>query len=414
MEKIINDSVSGAAYDQNFITVHVAKPGTKLKNPDNTTGISRTGHVWMTIERGKYQESTDIGWSTGSSLQKGGYDNVSLNDSVIYDKKTVKSYTVQIPGESREKLMDFINQAPLGKIPGFSPNYNLFTNNCVHFVRKALNYANANIGGFLLPHFTPSSNYENIAEMIGENYKNADTWGEKWKEKNYTVLPHSPLIVDLNGDGVITIPEGDVYFDINNDGESESIGWVDKNDGLLVYDNNNDGKIVSGSQLFGNYSIIKGKKDFTNGFEALSELDSNNDLIISKDDKEWDRLKVWKDENSNAIVDENELVGLSDIGIKEINLTYRDEAYVDQAGNAHKETSFVTWDNGEITDIVDVWFQSHPKLTKEDASASTQQEIHKMINSMAEFSIESVSSSINQITPRQDTPMTVLATPLVG
>ncbi|CAM4039161.1 hypothetical protein [Xenorhabdus thuongxuanensis] len=412
MSHIIKPLTPNGELDRNFVKVNMVPRGTKITYPNGRTTHSTTGHVWMTVEIAR-REPLDVGWSTGDSLKEGGYNNITHDDGIIYDRNVIKSYEIQMRYENAERLVEFINKAPLGEIKGFSKNYNLFTNNCIDFVQRALNYSNSNSGNKLLPYYTPNGNYDNFGEMLEKNYETADKWGEEWAEENNEVLP-SPLIIDLNGDGVGTISEGEVYFDITNDGKKESTGWVDKNDGFLVLDKNEDGKIESGAELFGDHSVINGKTNFKNGFNALSELDTNNDSIISKDDKEWHKLKIWKDENSNAIVDENELVGLSDMGIKEINLTYENKFHIDESGNRHKETATVTWDNGNVTDIVDVWFKINSKSTKENINASTQQEIHKIINSMAEFSIENTGSSINHIAPRQDNPVAVLSTPLIS
>lgn len=67
----------------------------------------------------------------------------------------------------------------------------------------------------------------------------------------------SPLVVDLDGDGVETTTEEDgVYFDHDNNGFAEKSGWVGKDDGLLVRDINNNGLIDDGTELFGNNSVL--------------------------------------------------------------------------------------------------------------------------------------------------------------
>ncbi|CDL83637.1 hypothetical protein [Xenorhabdus szentirmaii] len=408
MDKIIPASFNSS--DGGWVTINVAKSGKKLNNPDGSVDISRTGHVWMTIDNG--EQKIDVGWSTGNSLKTGGYDNISLNDSEVYDKSTVKSFTASVSEVKFPYLVECINDAPLGKLPGFSSNYNLLTNNCIDFFRTCLD--TLDLGGkSMLPHFTPNGNFNSLAKLIDKNFDTADNWGNDWStETSYSEGLLSPLVIDLNGDGVKTIPDGSIYFDMSNDGVNESVGWVDKSDGFLVYDKNNDGNINSGGKLFGNYSDINGISHFKNGFEALSELDANNDSIISRDDDEWSKVKIWKDGNSNGIVDKNELMSLSDAGIKEINLKYTEEPYIDKYGNRHKEISTVTWSNDETTSIVDVWFKYNSKLTKGNINASTQQEIHKMINSISEFGAENIISSHNQMIPRQDNPVAILATSL--
>ncbi|MDZ4314471.1 MAG: hypothetical protein U0989_06870, partial [Azonexus sp.] len=63
----------------------------------------------------------------------------------------------------------------------------------------------------------------------------------------------SPIILDLDGDGVIdTVDLGaGVYFDHAADGFAERTGWVAPGDGLLVWDRNANGTIDTGRELFG-------------------------------------------------------------------------------------------------------------------------------------------------------------------
>ena len=115
----------------------------------------------------------------------------------------------------------------------------------------------------------------------------------------------SPLVLDLDGDGVETInTERNVHFDHENDGFAENTGWVGKDDGLLVRDLNNNGQIDDGTELFGNNSVLSNGQKAANGFEALKDLDSNNDGVFNSQDTAWNEVKVWKDTNQNGIVDE--------------------------------------------------------------------------------------------------------------
>ena len=66
-------------------------------------------------------------------------------------------------------------------------------------------------------------------------------------------VTRSPIVLDLNGDGVRTVGKGaGVNFDHNNNNFAELTGWVSKEDGLLVRDLNGNGKIDNGGELFGN------------------------------------------------------------------------------------------------------------------------------------------------------------------
>ncbi len=67
-------------------------------------------------------------------------------------------------------------------------------------------------------------------------------------------------------------------------------------------------------------TTLHGKKA-KNGFEALKDLDSNGDNIFNNQDTAWNEVKVWKDSNSNGIVDEGELLTMEQAGITGFDLS---------------------------------------------------------------------------------------------
>ena len=104
----------------------------------------------------------------------------------------------------------------------------------------------------------------------------------------------SPLVVDLDGDGIETLgTDAGVYFDHDDNGFLEKTGWIGKDDGLLVRDINNNGKIDDGTELFGDNSVLSNGVKAFNGFEALADLDTNNFLRpIVKPTPRWFELSI--------------------------------------------------------------------------------------------------------------------------
>lgn len=69
----------------------------------------------------------------------------------------------------------------------------------------------------------------------------------------------SPLVIDLDGDGVelIAVGTSDAFFDLDVDGFAEKTGWVGANDALLALDVDGDGIIDDGSELFGDQTALR-------------------------------------------------------------------------------------------------------------------------------------------------------------
>ena len=190
--------------------------------------------------------------------------------------------------------------------------------------------------------------------------------------KKHAESQSSPLVVDLDGDGIETLGSGvGIYFDHDNNGFSEDTGWVGKDDGLLVRDINGNGQIDNGTELFGNNTLLSNGEKAKNGFEALKELDSNNDNVFDQNDAAWNEVKVWKDGNSNGIVDDGELLTMEQAGITGVDLNYVDHNYrddhSDEHGNTCKQESTFSKADGSTGQVSDIWFDRNTADSKYEA-----------------------------------------------
>jgi Ca2+-binding RTX toxin-like protein len=167
----------------------------------------------------------------------------------------------------------------------------------------------------------------------------------------------SPIVLDLDRDGVETVPTEDgVPFDHQGDGSRERSGWVGPDDGLLIWDRNGNGQIDNGSELFGNRTPQRGGGVASNGFAALASWDDNADGRIDANDVVWSSLRVWRDRNGDGSSTPDEIVFLGGLGITAINTAYVNSTSVDAQGNAHKQIGSFTKADGSTGAADDVWF----------------------------------------------------------
>jgi hypothetical protein len=172
----------------------------------------------------------------------------------------------------------------------------------------------------------------------------------------------SPLILDLDGNGVQTIPLNDGTIPLLT-------GWVDANDGLLVLDRNNDGQITDGSELFGTATANADGNLAPDGFAALAEFDENGDLMITAADNIFSTLRVWVDANLDAISQPNELKALDSLGIDALHLSSRGGVSFNNGNWVGREGSYMTSD-GQVHQMHDVWFRTDdiPMVTETHAA----------------------------------------------
>lgn len=135
------------------------------------------------------------------------------------------------------------------------------------------------------------------------------------------VFRYDPLVLDLDGDGIETVGlEKHILFDHQADGTKNATGWVAKDDGLLVMDRNGDGQITTGQELFGDNTVLNNGKKAKNGYEALADLDSDTDGLITASDTKFNDLRVWQDINQDGVSQATELKTLAQVGISKINV----------------------------------------------------------------------------------------------
>jgi hypothetical protein len=135
----------------------------------------------------------------------------------------------------------------------------------------------------------------------------------------------------------------------------EQKGWIAPSNAFLVRDLNHDGVINDGSELFGDSTLLKSGATAKDGYEALRDLDDNNDLKLDASDKAFAELLLWEDADIDGVTDPVELASLADHKILSLDLDAKPSDRIDN-GNAIKLVSSYTLEDGTTREMADVWF----------------------------------------------------------
>ena len=156
-----------------------------------------------------------------------------------------------------------------------------------------------------------------------------------------------PLVINLDGNPA-AVSDQKFYFDIDADGIEDYVSLPSAGSGMLALDNNGDGKINDGSELFGPTS--------GNAFAELAEYDSDGSGWIDEADAVFSALKIWSIEEDGT----ERLVSLKDSGVGAICLN-------------HVVTDFSLKD--AMTNATDAVIRSTGLFLFEDGTAGTAQQL---------------------------------------
>jgi hypothetical protein len=195
----------------------------------------------------------------------------------------------------------------------------------------------------------------------------AQRWLNLLAAKRQLVCQGSPLVLDLNDDGLslTSVAEG-VTFDLSGQNTVQT-AWVSgSDDALLALDRNGNGLIDDGTELFGEAETLIGVSS-PHGFAALSVLDDpvvggNNDGMVDAKDARFGELRLWTDANGDGTSQAGELRSLADAGVSALPLQcIHSGSEIDAHGNDLRMRGSFVRDDGTQGTLIDVYFVTGSK-----------------------------------------------------
>ena len=143
------------------------------------------------------------------------------------------------------------------------------------------------------------------------------------------------ISVDPRLDSVrLTSPAAGVSFDIDGDGDLEQVAWTEPGAAvaLLAIDRDGDGRITTGAELFGSFSVLRAGNGPNALIETFKATGAPLSGAVERGHMLYERLLLWMDKNHNGISEESELRPWKEV-FTAIGLGFVRQHRLDQHGN---------------------------------------------------------------------------------
>ena len=153
-----------------------------------------------------------------------------------------------------------------------------------------------------------------------------------------------PLVINFSGRPAALIAET-TQFDLDGNGEAETVHKLAPHSAYLVYDKNGDGLATDGSELFG--------PSTGSGFEELAMYDQDTNGWIDENDAVYGQLSLWRQGETDTYQ------SLKDAGIGAIYLDHASTEFkladsANQIQGEVKETGIYLEDSGQVGSIQEI------------------------------------------------------------
>ncbi|WP_449325417.1 putative Ig domain-containing protein [Sphingorhabdus arenilitoris] len=128
----------------------------------------------------------------------------------------------------------------------------------------------------------------------------------------------SPIILDLDGNGVETLSaaESSARFDMDGDGLADDVSWFGRGEGLLFLDRDGNGTVTNA----GEFSFTNDAENAASDLVGLRSFDSNSDGVLNASDTRFAEFRIWRDRDGDGVAETGEILSLADAGVRSLNL----------------------------------------------------------------------------------------------
>lgn len=147
-----------------------------------------------------------------------------------------------------------------------------------------------------------------------------------------------PLVINFGG-SVASFSDRTMSFDIDFDGDKDTVQMLNAGSGYLALDQNNNGAVDDGRELFGPQT--------DHGYGELAQHDDDGNGWIDENDSVFNHLKIWYHDETGS----SRLVALTDMNVGAIYLgsveTQLNMYSSNGMAGALRESGLVLLENGE-------------------------------------------------------------------
>ena len=129
------------------------------------------------------------------------------------------------------------------------------------------------------------------------------------------------VVLNLSGRGLMTrrLSQSETFFDMHGTGEKNRTGWIDSGSGFLFFDANGNHYPDGMAELI---ALPQDRAASVKFLYPLQKLDSNANGRVDRNDRDFRKLKIWRDYGGDGVHEPGETQTLREVDVKAISVKF--------------------------------------------------------------------------------------------